>query len=44
MKSEEGVQLVNKYHQVYIQELQQLYDAHKDAFFSNRISDLKLVQ
>lgn len=44
MKSEEAVQLVSKYHQEYIQKLQALYDAHKDVFFSNRVSDMRLVK
>ena len=44
MKSTEAVQLVNKYHQEYIQKLQALYDAHKDVFFSDRVSDMRLVK
>ncbi len=44
MKSPEAVQLVSKYHQEYIQKLQALYDAHKDVFFSNRVSDMRLVK
>ena len=44
MKSTEAVQHVNKYHQEYIQKLQALYDAHKDVFFSDRVSDMRLVK
>ena len=43
IKSEEAVQLGSKYHQEYIQKLQALYDAHKDVFFSDRVSDMRLV-
>ncbi|DBB00365.1 hypothetical protein WJX82_002505 [Trebouxia sp. C0006] len=44
IKSEEAVQLGSKYHQEYIQKLQALYDAHKDVFFSDRVSDMRLVK
>lgn len=44
MRSEEAVKLVDKYHQLYIQRLMELYDAHKDLYFSNRLSDLKLAE
>ncbi|KAA6422675.1 MAG: diacylglycerol acyltransferase type 2A [Trebouxia sp. A1-2] len=44
MKSTEAEQLVSKYHQEYIQKLQALYDAHKDVFFSDRVSDMRLVK
>ncbi len=44
MKSEEALQLVSKYHQDYIQKLQALYDAHKDVFFPDRVSDMRLVK
>lgn len=43
IKSEEAVQLGSKYHQEYIQKLQALYDAHKDVFFSDRVSDMRLL-
>ena len=42
MRSEEAVAIVNKYHQLYIQHLVELYNLHKELYFRNRLSDLKL--
>lgn len=44
MRSGEAVEIVNKYHQIYIQRLVELYSAHKDLYFQNRLSDLKLAE
>lgn len=43
VRSEEGKQLVNQYHQLYMQKLQELFDAHKDKYAANRLADLKFV-
>lgn len=44
MRSEEAAEIVNKYHQLYIQHLLDLYNAHKDLYFQNRLSDLNLAE
>lgn len=44
MRSEEAVKIVDKYHRLYIQRLMELYNAHKDLYFTNRLSDLKLAE
>lgn len=44
IKSEEARKLVDKYHEIYIQKLQELYNANKDKYFTDRISDLRIVQ
>lgn len=44
MHSEEAIKIVDKYHQLYIERLMELYNAHKDVYFSNRLSDLKLAE
>lgn len=44
VRSEEGKQLVEKYHQLYMQKLQELFDANKHKFAANRQSDLRFVQ
>lgn len=44
MRSEEAVQIVDKYHQMYIQHLTDLYNAHKEAYFQHRLSDMNLAE
>ena len=44
MRSEEAVAIVNKYHQLYIQHLVDLYNSHKELYFRNRLSDLNLAK
>jgi 2-acylglycerol O-acyltransferase 2 len=35
---------VNKFHQMYIDELQRLYETYKDVYHKNRIKEMTLVQ
>lgn len=44
MRGETGKQLVNKYHQLYMEKLQELFNTSKDKFASNRVSDLRFVE
>lgn len=44
MRSEEAVKIVDKYHQLYIQGLTDLYNAHKDSYFQHRWSDMCLAE
>ena len=43
VRSEEGKQLVDQYHQLYMQKLRELFDAHKDKYAANRLADLRFV-
>lgn len=44
MRSEEAVEIVNNYHQLYIQHLVDLYNTHKDLYFQSRLSELNLAE
>lgn len=44
VRSEEGRQVVQQLHQLYMQKLQELFDANKDSFAKHRLSDLRFVE
>ena len=44
MRSGEAMEIVDRYHQLYIQHLLDLYNAHKDLYFQNRLSDLNVAE
>lgn len=43
MRSEAAIQVVDKYHRLYIQGLMDLYNAQKNLYFQHRTSDLNLA-